>query len=159
MNQHGRDARDTRMPMNIRNKTWTAAAIGVALLGILAMCSVGSAEQSAPAPVSPSPAGAQITPGLEVFPNDINLETARDTQSIVAKFTQPDGVTRDVTAQCKFEFANPALARIEGGALHPQADGATELTVTYNGQSRKLPVTVKDAKVDRPISFKLDVMP
>src|SRR5258708_2384963 len=138
--------------MNVRIKTLTAPAICLALLGILVIASIGEAEQSA----TPS---AQATAGLEVFPSDINLETARDMQSIVAKFTQPDGVTRDVTAQCKFEFANPALARIEGGALHPQADGATELTVSYNGQSRKVPVTVKDAKVDRPISFKLDVMP
>src|SRR5438552_18630291 len=102
--------------MNARIKTLTAAAICLALLGILIIASVGEAEQS----TAPS---AQPAAGLEIFPADINLETARDTQSIVAKFTQPDGVTRDVTSQCKFEFANPTLARIEGGALHPAADG------------------------------------
>src|SRR4051794_27574553 len=116
--------------MNFRNKTWTAAAICMALLGILVMCSVGSAEQSAPAPATPS--GAQVTPGLAIFPPDINLESARDTQSIVAKYTQPDGVTRDVTAQCKFELANPALAKMDGRALKPLVDGTTEMTVTFN---------------------------
>ncbi|MDB5321289.1 MAG: hypothetical protein JWN40_2920, partial [Phycisphaerales bacterium] len=140
--------------MNARTKTLTAVAMCLALLGILVLSSVGDAEQSAPAPQ-----GAQTASGLAIFPPDINLETARDTQSIVAKFTQPDGVTRDVTGQCKFELANPALAKMDGRALKPLADGTTEMTVTYNGESRKLPVTVKDAKVDRPISFKLDVMP
>ena len=138
--------------MNAKTKTLTAAAICVALLATLILSSVGAADPSA----APKP---QPAIGLEIFPPDINLETARDTQSIVAKFTEPGGVTLDVTAQCKFELTNPALAKIEAGVAHPLADGATELTVTYNGQSRKLPVVVKDAKIDRPISFKLDVMP
>jgi hypothetical protein len=139
--------------MKTRALNFTAAATCFALLGVLIVASLGAAEST------PAPKGAQIVAGLEVFPPDINLESARDTQAIVAKFTEPDGVTRDVTAQCKFELANPALAAMKDGAMHPQADGKTELTVTYNGQSRKLPVVVKDAKVDHPISFKLDVMP
>src|SRR5258706_483018 len=138
--------------MNAKTKTLTAAAICLALLATLILSSVGQAEQA-------SAPKAQPTAGLEVFPPDINLETSRDTQSIVAKFTEPGGVTRDVTAQCKFELANAALAKIEAGVAHPLADGTTELTVTYKGQARKLPVIVKDAKIDRPISFKLDVMP
>jgi hypothetical protein len=138
--------------MNPKAKTLTAAAICLALLATLVISSIGQAEQAS-APKSPAAAG------LEIFPPDINLETSRDTQTIVAKFTEPGGVTRDVTAQCKFELANPALAKIEAGIAHPLADGKTELTVTYKGQSHKLPLTVKDAKVDRPISFKLDVMP
>jgi hypothetical protein len=138
--------------MTPRIKTLTAATMCLALLATLVLSSIGQAEQAAVP--TPKPAA-----GLEIFPPDINLETARDTQSIVAKFTEPGGVTRDVTAQCKFELANPALAKIEKAVALPLADGTTDLTVTYKGQSRKLPVVVKDAKVDRPISFKLDVMP
>src|SRR5207302_11492057 len=41
----------------------------------------------------------------------------------------------------------------------PVADGATELADSFSGRTVKGPVKVKDAKVDRPISFKLDVMP
>src|SRR5437867_13016765 len=33
------------------------------------------------------------------------------------------------------------------------------MTVTFGGRSVSGPVTVKDAAADRPISFKLDVMP
>jgi hypothetical protein len=102
---------------------------------------------------------APSTSPLAVYPSSIQLETARDTQPIVAKFTRPDGVTLDVTTQAQLTLSNPALAKIENGRLTPLADGAAELTITYDNHSQKIPVTVKDAKADRPISFKLDVMP
>src|SRR4029077_17194729 len=41
----------------------------------------------------------------------------------------------------------------------PAADGVTELKFEFGGKTLGVPVTIKDAKVDRPISFKLDVMP
>jgi hypothetical protein len=138
-------------------KTYTPPAACLALLTILVMSSIGGAESTPPAGAAAS--GAPNATGLEIFPPDINLETSRDVQSIVAKFTQPDGVTRDVTGQAKYQLANPALAKFEGNVIHPLADGTTELTVTWNGQTKKLPVTVKSSQQDRPISFKLDVMP
>ncbi len=98
-------------------------------------------------------------PKLEAFPPDVQLTTSRDFQSFVVTVTRPDGVTQDVTATAKATLANPALARIEGHTLYPTADGATTLAIEYQGQTVSLPVTVKDAAADRPISFKLDVMP
>jgi hypothetical protein len=89
----------------------------------------------------------------------VNLETARDKQAFVVQLTQPDGITRDVTARAKVSLANPALAKLEGHTLLPVADGQTELVVAYSGQTVKVPVTVTKAKEDRPVSFKLDVMP
>jgi hypothetical protein len=96
---------------------------------------------------------------VEVFPADINLETIRDRQSFVVKATFADGLTRDVTTEAKVVLANPALARLEKNILHPVADGTTELKIEFGGKLLTVPVKVKDAKVDRPISFKLDVMP
>src|SRR6202007_3033858 len=43
--------------------------------------------------------------------------------------------------------------------VFPVADGTTEMKVEFGGRSVTVPVKIKDAKVDRPISFKLDVMP
>ncbi len=96
---------------------------------------------------------------LTVYPPSISLETARDYQSFVVQFTQPDGLTRDVSAEAAVSLANPALVRRDGFRLYPIADGQTEMTVTHSGQSVKVPVVVVRAKEDRPISFKLDVMP
>ncbi len=96
---------------------------------------------------------------IEVFPPEIQLNTARDRQSVVVQAVYSDGITRDVTAEAKLSVTNAALVKLEKNALAPAADGATELRVDMGGQTVVVPVQVKDAAADRPISFKLDVMP
>jgi hypothetical protein len=96
---------------------------------------------------------------IEAFPGDVTLTTQRDRQSLVVMATFSDGTTRDVSSEAKYTFANPALVKFESPILHPLADGTTELKVEYGGQTIAIAVSVKDAKVERPISFKLDVMP
>ena len=103
--------------------------------------------------------GASFAQTIAVYPPDINLETAGDRQSFVVQLTQPDGITRDVTAQAQVSFANPALVKLDKLAVHPVADGTTEMIVAFDGQTVKVPVKVVKAKEDRPISFKQDVMP
>jgi hypothetical protein len=96
---------------------------------------------------------------LQVFPPDIKLQTNRGWQSFVVQATYSDGITRDVTTETKAALTNPALAKLEKNLLYPQTDGATELKIEFGGRSAAIPLSVKDAKADRPISFKLDVMP
>jgi hypothetical protein len=96
---------------------------------------------------------------VEVFPPDVQLRTKRDYQQMVVMATRDDGVTLDVTSQAKFKLAKPDLARLEATTLHPAADGETTLEVAFDGQTIKVPVVVNDATLERPISFKLDVMP
>src|SRR5438309_6988660 len=91
---------------------------------------------------------------IAVYPPDINLETSRDRQSFVVQLTQPDGITRDVTAQAQVTFANPALVKLDKFVVLPVADGTTEMTVALGGQTVKVPVKVVQAKVDGAISFK-----
>src|SRR5262249_2179634 len=55
--------------------------------------------------------------------------------------------------------ANPALLKLEKNVLYPMADGATELKAEFGGKFTVAKVNVKDASIERPISFKLDVMP
>ncbi len=96
---------------------------------------------------------------LEVFPPDVHLNTSRDRQSIVVQAVYTDGITCDVTSQAKLTVTHPTLVKIEGNVVRPAADGETELLVEFGGKAVKTKVVVKDASVDRPISFKLDVMP
>jgi hypothetical protein len=103
--------------------------------------------------------GASRAQQIAVYPPDINLETSRDRQSFVVQLTQPDGITRDVTAQAQITFANPALVKLDKFFVYPVEDGTTEMTVVHSGQTVKVPVKVVKAKEDRPISFKQDVMP
>src|SRR6185312_372786 len=55
--------------------------------------------------------------------------------------------------------ADPKLVRREGAIFHPATDGATTLTVAYEGRKVTLPVKVSQATAQRPLSFRLDVMP
>src|SRR3954453_11754369 len=91
--------------------------------------------------LAPAAAFAQA-PKVAVYPPDVNLETARDRQSFVVQLTQPDGLTRDVSAEGEVRFANPELVRRDGFYLYPVADGATEMTVSHSGQTVKVPVKV-----------------
>ncbi|HEY2573491.1 MAG TPA: DUF1549 domain-containing protein, partial [Verrucomicrobiaceae bacterium] len=96
---------------------------------------------------------------IEILPGQISLETRRDWGRVIVFARFQDDTTRDVTPFATITVADPNLARLEGDKLTPLADGATDLVVSYNGQTVKAPVTVKDAAQDRPVSFKLDVMP
>src|SRR6267378_3521072 len=96
---------------------------------------------------------------LEVFPPDISLTTSRARQAFVVKGTYADGITRDVTTQAKVTVANPALVRLDKNVVHPMTDGATDLIVEFGGRALTVPTKIANAKADRPISFKLDVMP
>ncbi|MEC5129328.1 DUF1549 domain-containing protein [Verrucomicrobiales bacterium BCK34] len=97
---------------------------------------------------------------LEVFPPDVILEKKRDSQSMVVMATYDDDTTLDVTKNATFTFADPSLVKLKTRShFTPVKDGQTELTVKVASMSAKAPVTVKEAAVDRPISFHLDVMP
>ena len=43
--------------------------------------------------------------------------------------------------------------------LRPRSDGAGQVTLNYQGHAATIDVRVENASADRPISFKLDVMP
>src|SRR5207253_7752003 len=51
------------------------------------------------------------------------------------------------------------LVERKGNVLTPKADGAGTMTVSFGGRVIPVPLTVKQAAADRPVSFKLDVMP
>jgi hypothetical protein len=110
--------------------------------------------------VAISSAAFAAEPGakFEVFPQDVQLFTARSEQSIVCRVVQPDGVTRDVTDQAQYSVPDK-LIKMDHNVARPVGDGAGELKVEYQGQVVTLPVKVKDAKAERPISFRLHVEP
>lgn len=96
---------------------------------------------------------------MKIFPTSINLSTKGDRQSLVVQAIYPDGLTRDVTEDASYSFAEKSIVRFEKQVAYPAADGSTELTVKYGGQVLKVPVKVEQSKVERQISFRLDVMP
>jgi len=107
---------------------------------------------------APGFAGEPEAPEVRVYPAEIELSTSRDQQSYVVQMIAPDGVTRDVTDLAAVELSAPIALR-RGNVLFPKADGKGTMTVSYGGRTITVPVTVTQAAVERPISFKLDVMP
>jgi hypothetical protein len=108
---------------------------------------------------SSAQAGSPALTGVQVYPPDIHLDTIRSRQAFVVQAKYADGITRDVTAEAKATLANPSLVKLEKGVAYPISDGATEMKIEFGGRAVSVPVQVKSAKADRPISFKLDVMP
>jgi hypothetical protein len=96
---------------------------------------------------------------LAVYPPDIHLRTAADSQRFIVVATRQDGVTLDVTAQADVRLADERLCRREGNRLFPAADGTTTLRVSYQGLTASASVQVEESQTERPISFQLDVMP
>ena len=96
---------------------------------------------------------------LQLFPAKIELHSARAKQSIVVQVRYEDGVTQDVTDQAELSLTQAALAKIEGRSLRPLADGDGELKARFGGREAVAPLVVRGAATERPISFKLDVMP
>jgi hypothetical protein len=96
---------------------------------------------------------------VKVFPPQINLGTKQDRQSIVVQATYADGATRDATKEASLSIGNKSLVRLENGTAYPVADGKTDLQVKFGGRTLVVPITVDHATAERPISFRLDVIP
>ena len=101
----------------------------------------------------------EISPGtIEVFPQDVRLNSKRSRQDLVVRLTNPNGVTRDVTANASFS-ADPRLARMEGRTVTPLTDGTGSVQVTFGGHTASVPLEIKNAAVASAVSFQRDVMP
>ena len=124
-------------------KSWSAFVI-FALQSLL----VSGAANPAPALVD-----------LKVFPAAVDLHSQRDRQSLVVQALYADGTTRDATERAAYAFANGHLVRFTNATAYPLADGVTTLQISFGGKDLSVPVTVTNAVRERPISFKLDVMP
>ncbi len=94
-----------------------------------------------------------------MYPPAVHLNTKLGRQQFIVVATRADGVTQDVTARTTATLADAKIAKLDGTTLSPLADGQTTLNVSFQNVQAAVPVFVKGAATDRPISFKLDVMP
>ncbi len=120
---------------------------------------VGIAAEPAPAPTAASDDAAQVELVLSVFPEQIQLDTARDYQSFIAVVRRTDDVTLDVTETATWKLADEKFARIEGNRIVPVADGETELLCNFGTGQVRIPVKVSRSAEKLPISFEKDIVP
>jgi hypothetical protein len=119
----------------------------------LALAAQALAPQTTAAPAGPP------QPKLHVYPSQISLTTSRDAQTVIVQMEYPDGITRDVTDKATWKLDREEFVTRNGNLFLPKADGDAKLTVAFESKTVEVPISVKQAAVDRPISFKLDVMP
>lgn len=113
-------------------------------------------------PAAPKPAPAKPAPKmvkLNVYPQNIQLTTSRDRQSVIGQAVYDNGLTQDVTSQLQIKPAKAGIVRVDKNMIYPAGDGETDLLASFGGATIKLHSKVVKAKEDRPISFNLDVMP
>ncbi len=113
----------------------------------------------APAAASVAAAPARQVTGLSIFPPDIQVSTKRGKQVVVVQASYSDGITEDVSTKCNLRLENPALGRIDGQTILPVADGNSRVLANFGGVAAAAPLAMTQATAERPISFKLDVMP
>ena len=102
---------------------------------------------------------ANTLTNIAVFPPEVNIQSNRGMQRVLVQASFDDGITEDVTSKAKITISDPKVAKLENGIIRPVADGKCTIDVSYEGKTTKIPLDVKQASADRPISFKLDVMP
>jgi hypothetical protein len=131
-------------------------------IGLPAAPPTAAATPPVPAVSAPAPApaqGSQALTAIHVFPSQIALATSRDAQTVVVQAEYANGITRDVTDKATWKFDKEGLVTLEGNKLLPKSDGDAKLTVAFESKSVDVPINVKQATTDRPVSFKLDIMP
>ena len=92
---------------------------------------------------------------ISVYPQTIQLQGPKATQVLLVNSGQ-----RDITAECSFRVANPAVASVsETGVVTAAADGKTALTVVCKEGQSNVPISVAAAGETPRLSFVKDVVP
>ncbi len=133
--------------------------LSVTFSAVLWIAAVAVSAEPAPSPAA-SPSSSSKPPlNLSVFPEQIQLDTARDYQAFIAVVRRPDDVTLDVTETAHWKLADEKFAKIEGNKVVPLADGETELVCDFGSTQIRVPVKVSRSKEMLPVSFEKDIVP
>ncbi len=96
---------------------------------------------------------------FSVYPAEVHLDDALDSQRIVIIGEDYDSSSIDLTAKSVAKVLDESIAIYRDGVLTPLADGETSLRVHSRGQSQVIPVKVSNSSLTPKVSFKLDVVP
>ena len=69
-----------------------------------------------------------------MYPSEIALTTARDSQSVIVQMEYPDGITRDVTEKAAWKLDRDDRVTRTANRFTPKADGDAKLTVAFESQ-------------------------
>ncbi|MCZ2343100.1 MAG: DUF1553 domain-containing protein, partial [Bacteroidales bacterium] len=94
------------------------------------------------------------------YPAQIAFSGPRDEQRLIVMGVWADGVKWDLSRAATFATAQAQTATVDAtGTVHPAGNGTTTITVSYQGVSARVPVSVKNATADQPVNFTTEVVP
>ncbi|HYT91080.1 MAG TPA: DUF1553 domain-containing protein [Gemmataceae bacterium] len=131
----------------------------LACAAVLVFASTVAAQPPAqPVPVAELPKAALR--GLTVYPAKVSLDGPRDEQRLGVLGDYADGRAWDLSRTAKYASSNPAIATITAqGLVQGIRDGAAVITVEAGGKTATVPVQVRRATADVPVSFAREIIP
>ena len=100
-----------------------------------------------------------ISGNIQAVPSALKLIHHRHEHSLTISGRTADGFAVDLSKQATLTSADPTIATIENGWVKPLKSGQTQITVQAAGQTVQVPVVVELPTVERPYSFRHEVMP
>lgn len=97
-------------------------------------------------------------PVLQVSPNPVQLSSASRRQQILVTAIR-DGREIDVTREAALELASEDIARLSGSVLSAIQDGSTDVVISFESKTLRVPVVVEGASSIHPVHFVNDVVP
>jgi hypothetical protein len=99
-------------------------------------------------------------PRLTVFPERVTLSGPYDGRQLVVSVPGPGGIVRDVTRDAVYQAEPPGVVHVTpDGYVRPGRPGEATVRVELAGQTRRVPVRVRDLDDSRPLNFANDVEP
>jgi hypothetical protein len=136
----------------------TRAAVRRLACAALALLAPTAAAQSPPAaPAAPPKAALKA---LSIYPPQVNLDGPRDEQRLGVLGRYADGRAWDLSRTAKYTSSAPGVAAVSAqGIVQPVADGQAIITVEAGGLKAAVPVQVRKATADIPVSFSREIVP
>jgi hypothetical protein len=130
-----------------------------ALAGILCLLVVPPAGAAPPASARQRPPVLRLR-SLQASPSVIALNGGDAEQSLIVTGVPATGLAQDLTGAASYRSGKPKVASVSAdGRVRAVGDGSGWIEVRAAGTSVRVPVTVRGAREQRPVSFVRDVVP
>ena len=96
---------------------------------------------------------------LEASPPDVTLRGKDSSLQLLITGFDATGRSQDLTHQAKYSRSAAGAEISASGVVHGKQDGTSTITVRHKGKSIKIPISVTDSQVRRPLSFTNDIIP
>ena len=101
----------------------------------------------------------EVAAELIVSPAKIVLDSPEASQQLIVSVATETG-RRDVTSEISLIVADESVAAVRGGALvRPRSEGQTEILVTLDNETVRVPVEVVKQRNPDPVSFRNEIIP